>query len=331
MQTQMDSIKLLYIGALTALKTSLRRWRHGPVSPKWSAGLEIAVDATRAMIIEMNSWPPERMQAVAGQALPGAIPDRISFSELNLGGVRVEKTSHADHDSLPIIFYMHGGGTVLGSPKTHRQLIAQLALESNAHVYAPYYRLAPQHPFPAAFNDVYNAYIGMLESGIDPERVVLAGDSAGGLRALSLLHRLNDSNEPLPAGAITFSPAPDLTMPGDSWIRNLRTDYLSREIGQKWINYYATEEQRENNHYISTILGDFSDFPPTMIQVGGGECVYDDVVQLKDKMEEHGAPVTFEAYDEMPHVWQLFRGLTPEGDQAIRSAAQFVQKHAKVS
>jgi acetyl esterase/lipase len=212
---------------------------------------------------------------------------------------------------------------VLGSPQGHRDLIARLAVGAGAIVYAPDYRLAPQHPFPASTEDTLAAYRALLEQGVRPQDLVVAGDSAGGVLTLTLLTGLREAGLPSPAAAVTISPAPDLTFPSESWQRNADTDYLTLPVVRRWMEYYAKPEQLSDPR-VSPIHADLAGLPPMLVQAGEAECLYDEIALLVRKLAGVGVDVRFESYPEMPHVWHLFRSLAPEGDVAIQQIADYV-------
>lgn len=328
MQIFFDITKVISISVISALRTAIKRALHGPSMPSWNLGLEIAVNATKDIIHEVSYWPPERMQSLTTIGMPAQSFSQTTRSRCNINGVHVEKTILFDKDA-PIILYLHGGGTVLGSPISHRNLITQLAKATKANVYAPFYRLAPQHPFPASFDDIFQCYSGLIEKGYAPENIVIAGDSAGAFKSFSLMHKIVEANLPIPAALFAICPTPDLTCPGDSWDRHSNSDYLSKEVFEHWVSQYSSYEQRNKNKFVSVIHGDFDNFPPVLIHVGGAECLYDDVCALHHKLSAAGVDVEMECFDEMPHVWHFFRLFTTEADRSFHSASTFL--NAKLS
>ncbi|MGH0030127.1 MAG: alpha/beta hydrolase [Myxococcota bacterium] len=326
----MKGLRLLWIALCAAAATLWRRLRAGPRLPGWSAGLEITVETLRRATVEMNRWPPEEMQKLAGGAARSGVAKQVRYEAETLGGVPCERTTVRGGDgSGPVLLYLHGGGMVLGSPQGHRDIVSRIALGSGATVHAPDYRLAPQHPYPASTDDVVAVYRALLEQGVAPERLVVGGDSAGGVLTLALLLRLRESDLPWPAATVAISPAPDLSFPSESWTRNAATDYLSRPVVRQWVAHYARDDQL-GLPGVSPIHGRFDGVPPMLVQGGEAECLYDEIVQLVEKLRAEGVDVTFESYPEMPHVWHLLRAFAPqEGDRAIESIARFIRAHAK--
>ena len=316
-------LKLLWLCSIAALQITWKRLRRGPVSPGRSLGLEIGVEATRKILIEMNTWPPARMQTVSAYGVPCKLLRQVEISKVSLDGVPAERTIARGADNGPTILYIHGGGMVLCSPRSHRDIISHIAVAAGARVYAPDYRLAPQNPFPAGLEDVFTAYRALLDQGIQPDRLVVAGDSAGGTLTLALLLKLREAGLPNPAAAVTICPGPDLTFPGESWTRNITTDCLSLPVVRQWVSYYARPDQL-NDPLVSPIHGEFTGFPPMLVQAGTGECLYDNIILLVEKLKAAQVDVTFEIYPGMPHVWHLYRAVTPQGGAAIQSIARYI-------
>ncbi|MFA5374190.1 MAG: alpha/beta hydrolase [Dehalococcoidia bacterium] len=319
-------LKLLWLCFIAALQTTWNRLRRGPVSPERNLKLEICVVATRKLLTEMNTWPPARMQAVASLGLPRKFLRRVEILRVSLAGVPAERTIARGADNGPILLYIHGGGMVLCSPRSHRDIISHIAIASGARVYAPDYGLAPQNPFPAGLQDVFIAYRALLDQGIQPNKIVIAGDSAGGTLTLALLLKLREAGLPNPAAAVTICPGPDLTFPGESWTRNSTTDCLTLPVVRQWMSYYARPDQL-NDPLVSPIHGKFTGLPPILVQTGTSECLYDNITLLVEKLKAAQVDVTFEIYPEMPHVWHLYRAVTPQGDAAIQSIARYIIAH----
>jgi epsilon-lactone hydrolase len=225
-----------------------------------------------------------------------------------------------------VVLYLHGGGYVSGSPRTHRALIGHLARHAQARVLALDYRLAPEHVYPAALEDTWAAYWWLLNEGIAAKHIVVAGDSAGGGLALALLLALRDAGAPLPAAAICFSPWVDLALTGGSLHRNRATDYINEEI------LHATAEMYLGDHnprdpLVSPLYGDLHGLPPLLVQVGSAELLYDDGRRLAHNARRAGVDVQFDVYPDMVHVFQFMYLIEPKSRQAIHAAARFARKH----
>jgi len=233
---------------------------------------------------------------------------------------------------VPVIMYLHGGGFVCGSPKTHRAMTWRLAEAAGARVFALDYRLAPEHPCPAGIDDAVVAYRWLLErQGISPTRIALAGDSAGGGLAIAMLHRLKAEGLPMPASMVGFAPWVDLEMSGDSLTFNADNDPLL----QPHFTKPAAEVYRAGGDDIallaSPLNGDHSGLPPTLLQVGSTEILLDDSRRLAAELRKAGVDVTIEIWPDFPHVAQMFAFFLPEGRDALAGAGQFIAKHWKTA
>jgi acetyl esterase/lipase len=206
----------------------------------------------------------------------------------------------------------------------HRAFLAQLARATGTRVLAVDYRLAPEHPYPAALEDAVAAYRWALDAGYAPSQVVVAGDSAGGGLALATVVALRDAGAPLPAGAVCLSPWLDLALTGASMRSNARVDpILSYEILDGYARLYASAHDR-TSPLISPLYADLRGLPPLLIQVGTEEVLLDDAVRCADRAQAAGVAVTLEVVDGMFHVFQMV-GALPETQAAMREIAVFVK------
>ena len=256
---------------------------------------------------------------------PSRAARELSIEHVDLGGVPADRSQVPGSAPGRSLLYIHGGGFVVGSARTHLDLTASLARRSEARSWSLEYRLAPESPFPAAPDDVFAAYEALLDQGVDPARLVIAGDSAGGTLALGLLIRLRDRGLPLPSAAVLISPAPDLRLPGKSWESRRSTDWIGRELCEYWIAHYLQGHDARDPS-ASPIHADLRGLPPLLVQVGTAECLHDDVLQLVARLRAASVDVTLAEYAQMPHVWHLFRLLVPEGDVAIAEIARFIRQ-----
>jgi monoterpene epsilon-lactone hydrolase len=224
--------------------------------------------------------------------------------------------------ALPLVAYLHGGGWVLGTLDAFDPVCRALANASGALVASIGYRLAPEHPFPAAPDDCFAAWNWMLSAGFDPARVVFAGDSAGGNLALVTAMRARDEGLPLPAALVLMSPVLDLTFSGASFARNDGIDPMFRaETASRIGDWYAPGLDHADPH-ISPLFGSAADLPPTQLHVGSSEILLDDSLRYAAQ-----APGTLVAvWHGMPHVFPAIRGLV-DGDRAIAEMADFIREH----
>jgi epsilon-lactone hydrolase len=223
----------------------------------------------------------------------------------------------AGADSDRVLLYLHGGAYQIGSPATHRHMVALLSGAAGARVLSVDYRLAPEHPFPAALDDAVTAYRWLLATGTDRGVLALAGDSAGGGLALATLVALRDAGEAMPAAAVVLSPWTDLALTGESLRTRADADVLIKPGGMAETAEAYLAGQDPRHPYASPLYADLHGLPPLLIHVGDAEVILDDSTRLAARARDHGVDVTLEVWDEMPHVWHAFAGLLPEADQAI--------------
>jgi acetyl esterase/lipase len=222
-----------------------------------------------------------------------------------------------------VVLYLHGGAYALGVTDAHRVMAAQLARTANVRVLMLDYRLAPEHPYPAALEDVLLAYRWLLNQGIDAGQIVIGGDSAGGGLTLAALLALRDAAEPLPAGAVCISPWMDLALTGSSIQNKAKADpILDGDSLKMYARYYAGDNAL-TTPLISPLYADLRRLPPLLIHVGTEEVLLDDATRFSNRVTEAGGTVMLKIWDEMFHVFHLLPFL-PETKKAIQQMAQFV-------
>jgi acetyl esterase/lipase len=252
------------------------------------------------------------------------LPKQIRRQVITDIGVPSEWIDSPDSCSGTIL-YLHGGAYALGSINSHRELIARLVNTTNCRALAINYRLAPENPFPAALEDAINAYDWLISIGINPSRICIAGDSAGGGLAIATLLALREKDMPLPAGVLCFSPWFDLTLSGDSVYKNENLDpILSSSILETYVNYYIGSN-KASEPMISPLFGDLRGLPPIHIQSGRNEILLDDSVRFYEKAQQAGVDVTLKIWDDMIHVFQLFDFL-PETKESMKQVSAFVSR-----
>ena len=253
------------------------------------------------------------------------LPADIQCQPINVEGISAEWINAPDAD-LGVILYLHGGAYALGSINVHREFIARLALATKMRCLAINYRLAPEHPFPAALEDATAAYHWLLTQGVDPSQIIIAGDSAGGGLALVTMVTLRDAGEQLPAGAVCISPWTDLSLTGASIEQKSKLDPILNPTSlDMYAKYYAGEYEL-TSPLISPLYADLQELPPLLIQVGADEILVDDAIRLTEKARDASVDVTLEIWDEMFHIFQLIPFL-PETKKAIGSIAEFVSQN----
>jgi acetyl esterase/lipase len=242
------------------------------------------------------------------------------------GPLRGEWLERVDGRHAATILYLHGGGYYFCSPQTHRAASFGLAARSRARVFSLDYRLAPEHPFPAALDDALAAYLRLLADGTQPESIVIAGDSAGGGLALATVVALRDRSEPLPAGAILFSPWTDLAATGASLQSNDGIDPMFHGPSIARAAQLYLGDTPATHPYASPLYADFNGLPPLFMQVSSTEVLLDDARRVADKARAAGVDIDFEIWRKMPHVWQLWVPFIPEAGRALDLAARFVHR-----
>jgi acetyl esterase/lipase len=246
--------------------------------------------------------------------------------KVDADGVKAVRVATPRSRDERCIFYLHGGGYVMGSPPQYRDFIWRVARATSAHVVCPYYRLAPEHPFPAAVDDAVTAYSWLLAQGAHPRRLVVMGDSAGGGLALATLLRLRDEGVPLPAAAVALSPWTDLALTGESTRTNSAADLTLRlERAACFARHYLGGAD-PRHPYASPLYGDAAGLPPILMQVGSDEILRDDAVRMADRLRAAGSAVELEIWPRMLHVFQLYARVLPEGRRAIERIGAFVER-----
>ena len=268
---------------------------------------------------ELIRAPLEHAATLARAAL---VSSRPVVTDLWQGEWIAAPRAQADH----VILYLHGGGYVSGSPRTHRALVGHLSRHAQARVLAPDYRLAPEHVYPAALEDAWAAYWWLLNKDIAAKCIVVAGDSAGGGLTLALLMALRDAGAPLPAAAMCFSPWVDLALTGSSLHTNKATDYINEEILKATAQMYLGGHD-PYDPLVSPLYGDLHGLPPLLVQVGSAELLYDDGRRLAHNARRAGVDVQFDVFPGMVHVFQFMYLIEPKSRQAVRAAARFAHKH----
>jgi len=289
------------------LRAVIEMWRSGP-DP---AGLSF--DERRANWEEMATLSP--------------VPPDVRCEPVDAGGVSAEWIIAPGAATDRVVLYLHGGGYVLGSISTHREVISRLSRAAGARALAIGYRLAPEHPFPAAVEDSTAAYRWVLESGVHPSRIVIAGESAGGGLTVATLVALRDAGDPLPAAGVCLSPWVDMECIGESMTTKAEVDpVVEREDVLKLAKAYLGETE-PRTPLAAPLYADLRGLPPLLIQVGTAEVLLDDSTRLAGRAKSAGVEVLFEPWDDMIHMWHMFAAMLPEGQQAIDRIGEFVREH----
>jgi monoterpene epsilon-lactone hydrolase len=243
-----------------------------------------------------------------------------------VNAVPVEWVEPLDATADRAILFFHGGAYCLCSVSTHRSLAAHLAQAAGTRVCNVEYRLAPEHSFPAAVEDAVSAYHGLLNMGIAPGNIIVAGDSAGGGLVLALLFSLRDADAPLPAACVCISPWTDLSLSGASYTANARKDVMldSQTLEESARIYLDGTDSR--HPLTSPLFGDFHNLPPLLIHVGSDELILSDAEGVAEQARQAGVDVALEVWPGMQHEWHFAADFVPEGQAAIDRIGKFIQQ-----
>ena len=258
---------------------------------------------------------------------PWKCPDCFCMTIIEMEHFTMELLeSHENPRTDKIILQLHGGGYI-GAMRNAYRMFAGLYNEvgHGMSVLTIDYRVAPEHPYPAALEDAYVAYQWLLEQGWFSEQIILAGDSAGGGLAMALCHYLKDQGQQLPCGIVAMSPWTDLTASGESYDTNYERDPLFGKTRDSLL--YNKDYIGENdpvNAYISPMFGDFREFPPMLLQVGSYEMLLSDSVAVAAKAREQGVKVRLSIYDGMFHIFQMAAKMLPESKRAWVEIGKFI-------
>ena len=286
-----------------------------------------AIDAAlRAQPFDLNQSTDEHRKTFDTFALR-PYPADVTAADVTLGGVGAIELTVAGHAADPTVLYFHGGGYVAGSARTGTHLAAELARRAGGRALSVDYRLAPEHPYPAAVEDGLAAYAGLLESGVSPARVLVAGDSAGGGLAVATLLAARDRGLPQPAAVAVFSPWADISRSGASMRTKDGADPLFSYGAMGWYADRFMPAGDRSAPLASPVFGTLAGLPPLLIQVGSHEVLLDDAVRLAANAGRDDVDVTLQVASEGTHVFQLYFGALDEADEAIDEAARFFERH----
>lgn len=286
-----------------------------------------AASGAPAPLEEQRASYEKRIETYVGHPL--ALPEGTRVESVDVDGIPAEWISPAGADQERVVLFFHGGAYVLGSLTSHREIVARLSAAALVRSLQVGYRLAPEHVFPAALDDALTAYRWLLDQGIKPEHVILAGDSAGGGLSLALLQVVRDQHLPIPAGVVLLSPWTDLAGTVESrTTRNEADPIFSEDLINFLANFYAGTEEKQNPR-LSPVYADLHGFPPLLIEVGKDEVLLDDALQLAEHARVAQVPVELTVWEGMWHVFQQHASVLPEGQQSIENIGRFIRSQTK--
>ncbi len=258
------------------------------------------------------------------------LAEDVVYEGINAGGVAAEWISTGETNGQTadgrVMLYLHGGGYVIGSMRAYRGFLSRVSRATGARVLGLEYRLAPEFPFPAAVDDSVAAYRWLLSQGIDPGRIVIGGDSAGGGLTVATLVALRYLGEPMPAAGVCISPWVDLEGTGESMTSKAEVDPIVQKEMLEFMAQLYIGDKDWRTPLASPLYADLRGLPPLLIQVGTAETLLDDSTRLADRAKASGVKVELDIWEDMIHVWPIFAPVLPEGQQAIERIGEFVRR-----
>src|SRR6266568_3052431 len=264
------------------------------------------------------------------------VADDVEFSEVDVDGVPGEYSIVPGSDASRVLLYFHGGGYCSGSIRSHRRLVTEAGRAARMRTLAVAYRLAPEHPFPAAYDDALSAWQFLRDQGIAASRIAIGGDSAGAGLTLALISRLRDAHEELPGCAWLISPWADLTMSGSTLASKAAVDPLiHKEYLNELADAYLPADMDRKDPRVSPLYVDFGNFPPMLIQVGSDETLLDDAARLAARAGAADVAVTLQIWPHMIHAWPLWNAHLKDGRRAlanvgVHSGAPLIRGHSTI-
>jgi len=254
------------------------------------------------------------------------LPKGVQVVKEVAGGVPAEWLIPPVVTNGRVVLYLHGGSYVSGSPDSHRSLAANIAIASKARALVIHYRLAPEHPHPAAVEDAVTAYQWLINNHVDARHLAVAGDSAGGGLALALLVNLRDRGIALPAAAVCLSPWTDLAFSGETWKSKAAVDlviyaYKELEFARMYLGGLDAKSP-----LASPLYADLKGLPPLLVQVGTDEVLLSDSTRLVDRAKQDGVNAVLDEWEKMQHVWQFAAAFIPEGRRAVTGIGEFIDR-----
>ncbi len=254
--------------------------------------------------------------------------DTLSYKDKS---IPVVWASLAGPSKSHVLFYIHGGGFIFGSADTHKHMAADIAGQLGIKAVLPNYRLAPENPYPAGFDDVVTSYRALLGMGYKAKNIIIGGDSAGGALTFALLAYIKANNLPMPACSFTFAALTNMAEDSESLKINARSDcVLAPNRFDDLRDAYAPGEDLKAP-YLSPVFADFSGVTPVLLQASKREMLLDDSIAMHKRLIDQGVAAQLSLYDNGFHVFQMLRGLVPEADQAILEVVDFIRPHISKS
>lgn len=297
------------------------------ISPLWKQLITERILKTVIRKPSQFNLPPNSLR-LALEQLCRAFPQNkeVEIRTLRLAGLRAEEIK-PQTESTQLIFHIHGGAFFLGSLKTHRAFLTQIAARTQMQVLHVDYPLSPEHQHPEAIDALFDIYTTLLDQGVQSKDIILSGDSCGANLALALALRIQQEKLPQVSGLILLSPFLDLTLTSESLRYNAQHDaLLSIETLETGIDYYVPKNMDKSDPTISSLFADLTGLPPILVQVGSKEILLDDAQRFKERAEQANVKVHFKIYTGMWHNFQMFSAWFDEAQQAIADLAEFAHQ-----
>jgi epsilon-lactone hydrolase len=312
-------------------KFQCRCFRVSPNSHKNTVA-QNEIEAVRALLSSKPrpvGWP-ERRKRIEEVGAVWPVADDVKLTAVDVTGMAGEYSAVPGSDLSRVLMFFHGGGYCSGSIVSHRRFVTEAGRAARARTLAIDYRLAPEHRFPAAFDDALTAWRFLRSEGIAAEQIAIGGDSAGAGLGLTLISRLRDAREQLPACAWLISPWVDLTLSGSTLDTEAAIDPLiHKEYLSQLAENYVPAGMDRNDPRVSPLYADFENFPPMLIQVGSDETLLDDATRLATRAGAADVAVTLEVWPHMIHAWPLWNAHLEDGRRALAHAGEFIQSHVR--
>jgi acetyl esterase/lipase len=288
------------------------------------------IDAVRALLSSKPrpvGWA-QRRKRLDEIGIVWPVADDVEFTDVDVNGLPGEYSMVPGSDAARVLLYFHGGGYCSGSIQSHRRLVTESGRAAGIRTLAVAYRLAPEHPFPAAYDDTLSAWRFLRNQGIAASHIAIGGDSAGAGLTLGLISRLRDAHEELPGCMWLISPWIDLTMSGSTLASKEAVDPIIRkEYLNELADTYLPGGMERKDPRVSPLYADLTNFPPMLIQVGSDETLLDDATRLAARAGAADVRVTLEIWPHMIHVWPLWNAHLEDGRRALTNAGAFIRAH----
>lgn len=294
-----------------------------PVQKRLNAWKEASSSFGPLLMGKSGDWKSVRENYV-GVLAQHPTPYGVSITQFSMGTIPATIVTPDNVEAGRVLLYIHGGGYIAGSPAAYHGLAGHYAKLLKAVVYMPDYRLAPEHPFPAAIEDTLESYQWLLDQGHSPESIVFSGDSAGGAMVVSAMVAARNAGLPLPAAGVAISPWANLEHSGSSMKTREGIDPTVSLAGLDLMAMAFLNGALRNNPDASPVFADVRGLPPIMVQIGESEVMLSDAMRLATHLAENRVRVSLEVWPGMFHVWHMFAAILPEGMQALESAAGFL-------